>query len=53
MIFRASNQGPSANDYYNGAKFFADNTSEYEMALEWIDIAIRKTRSFLDDVSQG
>ena len=35
-------KGPSANDYYNGAKFFADNTSEYEMALEWIDIAIKK-----------
>ena len=35
-------KGPSANDYYNGAKFFTDNTSEYEMALEWIDIAIEK-----------
>ena len=35
-------KGPSANDYYNGAKFFADNTSEYEMALEWIDVAIKK-----------
>ena len=21
-------KGPSANDYYNGAKFFVDNTSE-------------------------
>jgi hypothetical protein len=35
-------KGPSANDYYNGAKFFNDNTSEHEMALEWIDIAIEK-----------
>lgn len=35
-------KGPSANDYYNGAKFFADNTSEYEMALEWINTAIEK-----------
>jgi len=35
-------KGPSANDYYNGAKFFADNTSEYEMALEWINTAIKK-----------
>ncbi len=35
-------KGPSANDYYNGAKFFADNTSEYEMALEWINTAIDK-----------
>ena len=35
-------KGPSANDYYNGAKFFTDNTSEHEMALEWIDIAIEK-----------
>jgi|TARA_B110001452_G_scaffold207336_1_gene177500 hypothetical protein len=35
-------KGPSANDYYNGAKFFADNTSEYEMALEWINTAIGK-----------
>ena len=44
-------KGPSANDYYNGAKFFTDNTSEYELALEWIDIAIEKTRCLLDDVS--
>ena len=35
-------KGPSANDYYNGAKFYADNTSEYEMALEWINIAVKK-----------
>ena len=35
-------KGPSASDYYNGAKFFADNTSEYEMALEWINTAIDK-----------
>ena len=35
-------KGPSANDYYNGAKFFADNTSENEMALEWINTAIEK-----------
>ena len=35
-------EGPSANDYYNGAKFFADNTSEYEMALKWINTAIEK-----------
>tara|TARA_B100001287_G_C22648006_1_gene513739 strand:+ start:48 stop:920 length:873 start_codon:yes stop_codon:yes gene_type:complete len=36
------NEGPSANDYYNGAKLFADNTSQYEMALKWINIAIEK-----------
>ena len=35
-------KGPSASDYYNGAKFFADNTSEYDMALEWINTAIEK-----------
>ena len=35
-------KGPSASDYYNGAKFFADNTSEYEMALAWINTAIDK-----------
>jgi len=35
-------KGPSASDYYHGAKFFADNTSEYEMALEWINTAIDK-----------
>ena len=35
-------KGPSANDYYNGAKFFADNSTEYEMALEWINTAIKK-----------
>jgi len=35
-------KGPTANDYYNGAKFFADNTSEYEMALKWINTAIEK-----------
>lgn len=35
-------KGPSASDYYDGAKFFADNTSEYEMALEWINTAIDK-----------
>ena len=35
-------KGPSANDFYNGAKFFADNTSEYEMALDWINTAIEK-----------
>ena len=35
-------KGPSASDYYNGAKFFADNTSEYEIALEWINTAIDK-----------
>ena len=36
------NEGPSANDYYNGAKFLVDNTSEFELALEWINIAIDK-----------
>ena len=41
-ILELLNEGPSANDYYNGAKFFADNTSEYEMALEWINTAIKK-----------
>ena len=35
-------EGPSANDYYNGAKFFADNSEEFEMALEWINTAIEK-----------
>ena len=35
-------KGPSATYYYNGAKFFADNTSEYDMALEWINTAIEK-----------
>ena len=35
-------KGPSAKDFYNGAKFFADNTSEYDMALEWINTAIEK-----------
>ena len=35
-------KGPSANDFYNGAKFFADNTSEHELALEWINVAIEK-----------
>lgn len=36
------NEGPSANDYYNGAKFLVNNTSEFELALEWINIAIDK-----------
>ena len=36
------NNGPSANDYYNGAKFVADNARDYEVALEWINIAIEK-----------
>lgn len=36
------NEGPSANDYYNGAKFLVDNTSEFELALEWINMAIDK-----------
>ena len=35
-------KGPSASDYYNGAKFFADNSEEFEMALEWINTAIEK-----------
>jgi len=41
-ISKLLNEGPSANDYYNGAKLFADNTSQYEMALKWINIAIEK-----------
>ena len=40
--FELLTKGPSANDYYNGAKFFVDNTSKYELALEWINIAIEK-----------
>ena len=44
MILKPTTKGPSANDYYNGAKFFADNTSEYEMALEWIDILLRNQK---------
>ena len=35
-------KGPSANDYYNGAKFFANNSELKELALEWINIAIDK-----------
>lgn len=35
-------KGLSANDYYNGAKFFADNTTKQDIALEWINIAIKK-----------
>ena len=38
------NNGPSANDYYNGAKFVADNARDYEEALEWINIAIEKRK---------
>ena len=38
------NNGPSANDYYNGAKFVADNARDYEVALEWINIAIEKRK---------
>ena len=38
------NNGPSANDYYNGAKFVADNAGDYEAALEWINIAIEKRK---------
>ena len=38
------NNGPSANDYYNGAKFVADNARDYEAALEWINIAIEKRK---------
>tara|TARA_Y100000385_G_scaffold86032_1_gene88415 strand:+ start:296 stop:1156 length:861 start_codon:yes stop_codon:yes gene_type:complete len=41
-ILNLLNEGPSANDYYNGAKFFADNTTEYEIALKWITRAIEK-----------
>ena len=40
--FELLTKGPSANDYYNGAKFFVDNTLKYELALEWINIAIEK-----------
>ena len=35
-------KGPSANDYYSGAKFFADHTELTDLALEWINIAIEK-----------
>lgn len=35
-------KGPSANDFYNGAKFYADNSNEPEIALDWINIAIGK-----------
>ena len=35
-------KGPSANDFYNGAKFYADNSNEPELALDWINIAIEK-----------
>ena len=35
-------KGLSANDYYNGAKFFANNTTKQDIALDWINIAIKK-----------
>jgi tetratricopeptide (TPR) repeat protein len=34
--------GLSANDYYNGAKFFANNSTNQDIALQWINIAIKR-----------
>lgn len=34
--------GLSANDYYNGAKFYADNSTKQDIALDWINIAIKR-----------
>ena len=35
-------EGPSANSYYNGARFFIENDLDMEIALKWINIAINK-----------
>ena len=35
-------KGPSANSYYNGARFFLENDLDMEIALKWINIAINK-----------
>ena len=34
--------GPSANSYYNGARFFVENDLDMQIALKWINIAINK-----------
>ena len=36
------NEGPSANTYYNGARFFLDNDLDMNIALIWVDKAISK-----------
>ena len=36
------NEGPSANTYYNGARFFLDNDLDMNIALTWVDKAISK-----------
>ena len=35
-------EGPSANSYYNGARFFIENNLDMEIALKWINVAITK-----------
>lgn len=42
QYFELLSNGISANDYYNGAKFYANNTNKPEIALKWINIAIEK-----------
>ena len=34
--------GPDANTYYKGARFFLENNLDMELALKWIDLAIEK-----------
>jgi tetratricopeptide (TPR) repeat protein len=34
--------GPSANTYYNGARFFHENNLDLELALNWINNAVNK-----------
>ena len=35
-------EGPSANSYYNGARFFLENELDMNLALEWVNKAISK-----------
>ena len=35
-------EGPNANTYYKGARFFLENNLDLELALEWINSAIEK-----------
>lgn len=35
-------EGPSANTYYKGARFFLENNLDLELALKWINSAIEK-----------
>jgi len=42
QFMKALNEGPDANLYYNGARYFLENDLDLALALEWINVATEK-----------